>query len=167
MKINLFYPASYLPHKNHDLLFLYADKIYKEIKEINFILTINKDIYKKETRNIKCIGKISRKKVYSLIKSSDALLFLSSFESLGIPIIEAAQNSVPIIAPSLPYCKELIGENGYYFDIDNNFFNSFIKAIFTLKKDIDNKSLKKSFLIPEIIETDKLIELFLKKLYKL
>ena len=138
--------------------------IYKEIKDINFILTINNNIYKENPPNINCIGKISRSNVLKILNKTDGLLFLSSFESLGIPIIEAAKKSLPIIAPKLPYCKELIGDNGYYFDLKDNFYSSLIKVLFEFKKDINDKSLRKSVLIPEIIDTDHLINLFIKKL---
>jgi len=48
-----------------------------------------------------------------------ALLFLSALESLGFPLIEAAEHSLPVIAPDKPYVRELLGSN-FYPIVDNH-----------------------------------------------
>lgn len=166
MEIKLTYPASYLTHKNHDLLLENALKIYQEVPEIKIYLTIDKNIYGREFPNIIFMGHMDRNDVLKMIKSSDALLFLSSFESLGIPIIEATSFSLPIIAPKLNYCEELIGANAYYFELENNFYDSFVSVLKTVRKDIKNKNLIKSKLLPDIIKSEDLVSLFIKKLKK-
>lgn len=153
-------------HKNHDLLIKNALKIYEELPEIKIYLTIDKNIYLSEFPNIIFMGHMDRNNVLKMIKSSDALLFLSSFESLGIPIIEAASISVPIIAPKLSYSKELLGKNAYYFELENNFYDSFISVLKTFRKDIKNKTLIKSKLLPDIIDIDDLVSLFVQELKK-
>ena len=164
LKIKLIYPASYLKHKNHYLLFSNANIIYKYLPEIEFILTLDSHDFNKVPDNIKCIGRLSRNEVLENLIVSDALLFLSSFESLGIPLIEAAKLSKPIIVPKLPYSLELIGENAYYFDMGNNFLNSFLDTLFLFIKDLKKNNVKKSVIIPEIISTDSLMKIFIKKL---
>lgn len=164
MNIKLIYPASYLKHKNHNLLFENAKTIYKHFPELEFILTIDQNQFKCNPNNIICIGRVSRKQVLEKLINADALLFLSSFESLGIPLIEAAKLSKPIIAPKLSYSEELIGKNAYYFDLNNNFLDSFMNTLFLFRNDLKKNKVIKASLIPEIISTDTLIRLFLKKL---
>jgi mannosylglucosylglycerate synthase len=49
---------------------------------------------------------------------SDALLFPSREEGFGIPIIEAAFNSMPVFCADIPVLRELCGEDVMYFDPD-------------------------------------------------
>ena len=164
MKIKFIYPASYLKHKNHSLLFANAKTIYKHFPELEFILTIEGNEFINIPNNIKCIGRISRNEVLEKLINADALLFLSSFESLGIPLIEAAKLSKPIIVPKLSYSEELIGENAYYFDLNDNFLDSFLNTLFLFRNDLKNNKVRESILIPEIISTDTLMRFFLKTL---
>ena len=47
--------------------------------------------------------------------SADALLAASEGEGFGLPLIEAAQHGLPIIARDIPVFREVAGENAYYF----------------------------------------------------
>ena len=47
--------------------------------------------------------------------SSDALLAASEGEGFGLPLIEAAQHGLPIIARDIPVFREVAGEHAYYF----------------------------------------------------
>jgi glycosyltransferase involved in cell wall biosynthesis len=49
---------------------------------------------------------------------STCLLAASKGEGFGLPLIEAAQHSLPIIARDLPVFREVAGENAYYFGSD-------------------------------------------------
>lgn len=51
-----------------------------------------------------------------LYTSCSALLASSEGEGFGLPLIEAAQHGLPIIARSLPVFKEVLQEYGYYFE---------------------------------------------------
>lgn len=51
-------------------------------------------------------------KVYS---SSSALIAASEGEGFGLPLIEAAQHKIPIIARDIPVFHEVAGEHAYYF----------------------------------------------------
>jgi glycosyltransferase involved in cell wall biosynthesis len=53
------------------------------------------------------------KKIYS---ASDCLVAASYGEGFGLPLIEAAQNGLPIIARNIPIFKEVAGEFAFYFD---------------------------------------------------
>lgn len=50
-----------------------------------------------------------------LYASSSALLAASEAEGFGLPLIEAAQHGLPVIARDLPVFKEVAGEHAFYF----------------------------------------------------
>lgn len=52
-------------------------------------------------------------KVYA---ASTCLIAASEGEGFGLPLIEAAQHKLPIIARDLPVFREVAGEHAYYFD---------------------------------------------------
>ena len=47
---------------------------------------------------------------------ADCLIAASEGEGFGLPLIEAAQHGVPIIARDLPVFREVAGDGAYYFD---------------------------------------------------
>lgn len=56
-------------------------------------------------------------KVYAI---STCLIAASEGEGFGLPLIEAAQYKLPIIARDIPVFKEVAGQYAYYFNNDNN-----------------------------------------------
>ena len=70
---------------------------------------------------IKLIGKISYEKVLEYYKSSDLLVFPSYLETLGLPLLEAQQFNLKILAVNLPYSKEVLEnyENVDFLDQKN------------------------------------------------
>jgi glycosyltransferase involved in cell wall biosynthesis len=59
---------------------------------------------------------ISDEYLQKLYTTSTALLAASQAEGFGLPLIEAAQYELPIIARGLPVFKEVAGKHAYYFD---------------------------------------------------
>jgi glycosyltransferase involved in cell wall biosynthesis len=59
---------------------------------------------------------VSDEMLLKLYASSAALLAPSEGEGFGLPLIEAAQHHIPIIARNLPVFREVAGEHAYYFD---------------------------------------------------
>jgi glycosyltransferase involved in cell wall biosynthesis len=59
---------------------------------------------------------ISDEMLLKLYAGSSALLAASEGEGFGLPLIEAAQHDIPIIARNLPVFREVAGEHAYYFD---------------------------------------------------
>jgi glycosyltransferase involved in cell wall biosynthesis len=47
--------------------------------------------------------------------SATALLAASVAEGFGLPLVEAAQHSCPVIARDIPVFREILGEGAYYF----------------------------------------------------
>ena len=59
---------------------------------------------------------VSDEMLLALYQASSGLLAASEGEGFGLPLIEAAQHGLPIIARKLPVFQEVMGEFGYYFD---------------------------------------------------
>lgn len=133
--LRLIYPALFYPHKNHRMLFECADLL--EAENVKVILTIARDALPGELRTrdklFQCVGILERQDLIEMYKHSDALLFPSLEESLGLPLIEAAVLSLPIIAPDLSYVHSAI-ENYYSYSPASN--SAFIAVIRRLKRDL-------------------------------
>ena len=52
-------------------------------------------------------------KIYA---ASNCLIAASYGEGFGLPLIEAAQHQLPIIARNIPVFREVAGEHAFYFD---------------------------------------------------
>jgi glycosyltransferase involved in cell wall biosynthesis len=119
--IKLFYPATPLVYKNHKFLF----KLFNYIKEtdkslfsrINLSLTITEqdlkilgltESYQNVKSSVSLTGYIDSKKVKQLYEESDFLIFPSLIETLGLPLIEASEYGMNILAVNLEYAKEVL-----------------------------------------------------------
>jgi hypothetical protein len=137
-KISLFYPAYSYPHKNHELIFKHSSWFVEN--NITIYLTI--PTLPKESENVDnspfvCLGSISKNEVDNYYQSVDGLLFTSKDESLGLPLLEAVEFCLPVIACDLPYVNAAIS-NYYSFDpSDDAAFLSAIKR-FCLDLQEDN-----------------------------
>ena len=114
--INLLYPASFLPHKNHSLLCDFQLEDFCLSNNIRILLTIDSVPSCNSFKHIQFIGRQKRSSILEILSESYALIFLSSFESLGLPLIEAANRRIPVICPNLPYANELLGSSPYYIN---------------------------------------------------
>ena len=52
------------------------------------------------------------------MKTSDALLFTSERETLGLPLLEALYFEKPAVLPNKAYAREIYGDAGVYYDED-------------------------------------------------
>ncbi|MCO7253982.1 glycosyltransferase family 4 protein [Dickeya oryzae] len=55
-----------------------------------------------------------------LYTASSCLIAASYGEGFGLPLIEAAQNNIPIIARDIPVFREVAGEHAFYFENDSS-----------------------------------------------
>ncbi|MBD5355781.1 MAG: glycosyltransferase family 4 protein [Bacteroides sp.] len=102
-KMNLFFPATLFPYKNHELLV----KALKEVDNPNIQLyfTVTK---KFNDDRIKSLGILPYKDICNIYENCDALVFPSFIETFGLPLIEAATMGLPIITVDLPYAREVL-----------------------------------------------------------
>lgn len=63
---------------------------------------------------------ISDEYLEKIYHAASCLLIASKGEGFGLPLIEAAQKGVPIIARDLPVFREVAGEHALYFDGDDD-----------------------------------------------
>ncbi|MFK3740091.1 glycosyltransferase [Massilia sp. TN1-12] len=62
---------------------------------------------------------VSDEMLLQLYEHSSALLAASEGEGFGLPLIEAAQKGLPIIARGIPVFREVAGDHAFYFDAAN------------------------------------------------
>ena len=114
-KIILFYPTSPPPFKNSNLLYraLAWIKENDSLEDIHLVLTLESDnetLKKLEefriSEAVKFIGSVTYEEVVRWYATSHALLFPSLIETFGLPLLEAQQFGIPIIAVDLPYARE-------------------------------------------------------------
>lgn len=133
-KFRIFYPATPLIYKNHEIIIKALGELKKEKKDLandlECIFTfsekenerIDRLIKKYDVEDIiKLVGKIPYERVLQYYKSSDLMLFPSKLETLGLPLMEAKHFNLNILAIDLPYSREVIGDyrKSCYIKIEN------------------------------------------------
>lgn len=118
------YPATPLPYKEHRtlveavrLLKQSAPEVFDKVR-IHFTIPIGRYRYLEQliadysvNNQFVFEGVMSRDNLLSLYKSACGLLFPSTIETLGLPLLEAAAFGLPIVAADLDYAREVL--NGY------------------------------------------------------
>lgn len=61
------------------------------------------------------LGEVSDQALIELYKCSTALLMASEAEGFSLPLVEAAQHGLPIIARDIPVFREIAGQYAFYF----------------------------------------------------
>lgn len=112
-----FYPTSDFVYKNNKVIFEASNILCgKGIRDFDVELTIPANT-SNQCSNVKCIGRISREKVFEKYMAS-TLLFPSVVESSSLPLTEAKQVGSIILAADCLYAREVLSgyENAYFFD---------------------------------------------------
>lgn len=138
--LRLIYPAFLYPHKNHGLILKNAS-IFCE-RKIEIILTIDRPENFpaiKFNESIKFIGEQSKNSLYQIYENVDGLIFPSLQESLGVPLLEAVQLGIPVIAPNLPYVNSIITN---YYGFDPKSSKSFCESIQLFADDYRARTIK-------------------------
>lgn len=113
------YMASGEPHKNHKKLILAWCELAKENLYPVLSLTLEEGLNKelldwvaelKEQRGIRInnLGVINSNRVSLLLCQHRALIYPSTLESFGLPLIEAKQIGLSILASELDYVRDLV-----------------------------------------------------------
>ncbi|MDX2469778.1 MAG: glycosyltransferase [SAR324 cluster bacterium] len=125
------YPAAFHPHKNHWFLIKLAEYLKKNSQKELFFLTL--DIKSPELQlflhAIKSkglhdyfyfTGWLQKNEVLKLLDASKGLIFPSTFEALGLPLIEAQLLGKKIIAADTPGNRDVTGQEAHYFKINSD-----------------------------------------------
>lgn len=134
---NIFiYPANLLPHKNHEILLksfiLAASKISSAIEikltieESKFYIFKNKYTFIPSNLKITNLGQLNQDEMYEEYKNCKFLIFPSLKESFGLPLIEATNIGLKVLASNLLYVNEVVIPS---LTFDSLSLNSISKAI--------------------------------------
>ena len=116
-EVNLAYVSTFGAHKNHKRL-IEAFNLVKDSFKVKLILTITKEefvnslslkhpLIRSNFLHIQFIGYQQHEEILALYHKIDCLIFPSLFESLGMPLIEAENIGIPILASHSPYVFEV------------------------------------------------------------
>lgn len=135
-QVNLFYPSAFLPHKNHKTLFNALCLLDKSIQEmITLNVTISQSALDYLIKNkvyyfkLNLLGDISLQDVFAIYQVSDALVFPSFIETVGLPLLEASALGLPILVSDLEYSRELLNDYEGVVFIENKDTYSWAKSI--------------------------------------
>lgn len=116
-ELDFIYVADGLAHKNHDNLInawvvLAEQGIYPKL---GLTLSLRDDQLRnrivlmrdKHHLNIEILSSLGTEELYTIYRNSRALIFPSFAESLGLPLIEATQLGLPIVASELDYVRDV------------------------------------------------------------
>lgn len=109
-EFEFFYPASTFIHKQTEL----AISSIQGKNGIGLSITVD-NLSNRKSESINYLGVITYDKVTSIFSRIDALLFTSTRESLGLPLLEALDFELPAVLPNLEYAKEIYGDAAVYF----------------------------------------------------
>jgi glycosyltransferase involved in cell wall biosynthesis len=122
----LFYPAQFWIHKNHLRLIEAFGEVVAEVPDLKLVLTgkkrdgyeavmsaVNKFGLSGHVMNLGYVEQGDLQKIYRL---ATALVMPSLFESVSIPIYEAFQVGIPVVASRIFAIPEQVGDAGLLFD---------------------------------------------------
>lgn len=145
-EVSLIFPSLYSPHKSHATI-VKALGILKRNKEtllsnVKIYFTVSNDEAPELMSLIKAqgveekfgmMGRLPYETTISLYKSATAMLFPSTMETLGLPLVEAAAFGLPILVADVPYAHEVMeGYEGVRFakaEDENEWANGIEKII--------------------------------------
>lgn len=116
---DFFYVASGEPHKNHRRLIEAWCLLAKENCFPSLVLTVDEASFpelcewmrdKKARCNLQLenLGALTHDEVKRMYKRVGAMVYPSVFESFGIPLIEARQAGLPVLAAELDYVRDVL-----------------------------------------------------------
>lgn len=123
-----FYPANFWPHKNHEVL-LIAYQIYRHdagATAWDLVLTGRDDSREPILRELAATlgiedhvlfkGYVSERELAQLFSGASTLVFPSLHEGFGIPLLEAMNSGLPVLASDARSLREVIGEAALLVD---------------------------------------------------
>ena len=114
------------PRKGHEQVLLAFEKLWNEGIACNLVIVGKKgwgvddlvnriDKHDQKEHCLHWLNNIGDDFLSELYGETNALIVASYAEGFGLPIIEAAQQALPIIARDIPVLREIAGDNAFYF----------------------------------------------------
>ena len=149
----LLYVSRFQPYKNHFKLIECFDDLTKIGFNLKLTLIfpendlafvkIKKNFFNKiKNKNILLKNNLNNFDLSNEYKNADCFIYPSECESFGIPLVEAASFSLPIVCTKYSVFKEILGDSANYFDIKDN--ESIKKTIINFYENIDDLQYKSS-----------------------
>jgi O-antigen biosynthesis alpha-1,2-mannosyltransferase len=115
------------PRKGHEQILSAFTKLWDEGESYNLVIVGKKGwgvdhlietlhSHPKQGSCLHWLSNIGDDFLSELYTQTDALIVASYAEGFGLPIIEAAQKALPIIARDIPVLREIAGDNALYFN---------------------------------------------------
>jgi len=111
------------PRKGHEQTLSTFEILCAEGLEVNLVIVGKRGWLVENLVSHSMLGKrlfwlegISDEYLEKVYATSTCLIAASEGEGFGLPLIEAAQKSLPIIARDLPVFREVAGEHAFYFN---------------------------------------------------
>ncbi len=128
-----FYPSLPRFQKNFETIVKACEILQGENKNFMVYFTISKNENRysqyifnlaKNIKQIKFIGRQDHSKINKIYKKTNTLIFPSKLETWGLPLSEAIDYKIPIIAADLKYARETLKEYKLksFFKFDDYFF---------------------------------------------
>lgn len=127
----IFYPAAIWPHKNHRILIRAMNILKSKFPDLHLVftgMTKNKKL-KDELRalveaygltdRVRFLGFVPDEDMPLIYKRTKALVYPSSFEGFGIPLVEAFKFGTPVIAADNSSIAEVVGNAGLLVETGN------------------------------------------------
>lgn len=136
-----------LPHKNNLVAAEGFNKYILSSKSKTRLVVTSK-FSEKSQKELKKVcpsiifsGNVTDQELEWLYANSEAVLFASKYEGLGIPILDAVYNEKPVIASKIPVFIEMCKNAFYYFDTNNTDKLAIAIKDALAKKDFNSKRL--------------------------
>lgn len=118
---NILYVAADQKHKNIDFYMSLASSIIRKYEGKFIFYLVSKMCEERvpnylRNKNLNFILTHDVKDMDALYSEMDLLLFPSSYEGFGFPLIEAMSHGLPVIALNIPATKEVMGHSGILLD---------------------------------------------------
>jgi|GEM_PF-1956400 glycosyltransferase involved in cell wall biosynthesis len=127
----LFYPAALWPHKNHRLLIEVLRQLAPSQPDLHLVFSglIKKKKLKAELdalidkasleKKVHFLGFVSDQAVTWLYQNAALLVFPSSFEGFGMPLLEAYRHGLPVVAACNSSITEVAGDAALLCETNN------------------------------------------------
>ncbi len=122
-----FFPAMTLRHKNHTMLFEAFRRATQHDADLQLVCVgaVGRDhdelvaLAEQTSPAIHMLGHVSRDDLDALYVRSEALVFPSTYEGFGLPIIEAQHGELPVISSNATALSEVAGDSAILLDPDD------------------------------------------------
>ena len=141
----IFYPAALWPHKNHRLVIKVLHELSSRHPDLHLVfsgllkkasLKIELDTLIKNhhlTDRVHFLGLVSDGNLEYLYQKATLMIFPSAFEGFGMPLLEAYQHNLPVVAARNSSITEVAGEAAILCETNNQ--KEFAQAVDLLLKD--------------------------------